>query len=76
MWAELALYVGSLILTAILTPKPKITKPQALTEVDAPVAEIGKPIPVLFGERQIKGINVVWFGDLRAVPIRKKGGKK
>jgi len=76
MWAQLALYVASLVISAVLTPKPKIAKPQALTEVEAPVAEIGKPIAVLFGERQIKGINVVWFGDLRSVPIRKKGGKK
>ncbi len=30
----------------------------------------------LFGERDLKGPNVVWYGDFRSVPIKKKGGKK
>jgi hypothetical protein len=47
-----------------------------LDEVNAPTAEIGREIAVLFGRRKFSGANVTWFGHLRAVAIKKKGGKK
>lgn len=47
-----------------------------LSDVDAPTAEEGRPIPVVFGTVLLRGANVVWYGDLEAEPIRKKGGKK
>ena len=31
---------------------------------------------IVFGTMLITGANVVWAGDLRVDPIRKKGGKK
>jgi len=55
------------------TPEPK---PASLSDVDAPTAEEGRPIPVVFGTVLLRGANVVWYGDLAAEPIRKKGGKK
>lgn len=46
-------------------------------EIQIPTANEGSPIPVLFGTRDIKDSNVVWYGDIKAVPIKKKsGGKK
>ena len=33
-------------------------------------------LPVVFGTVLLRGANVVWYGDLEAEPIRKKGGKK
>lgn len=59
-----------------LAPKPPIPEPASLEDVDAPVAEEGKAIPVVFGDAWVTGPNVLWYGDLRATPIRKKGGKK
>jgi hypothetical protein len=41
-----------------------------------PVAEEGRPIPVVFGTVTVTGANVLWYGDLRSTPIQKKGGKK
>lgn len=54
-------------------PKPKGPE---LGTVESPTAEEGRSIPVLFGTRVIKSVNVVWYGDIRTEAIRKKGGKK
>lgn len=76
MWQFIAILVVAVIAAYALRPKPETQPPAGLSEVDAPTAEEGREIPVLFGTRDIKGPNVVWFGHLRTVPIKKKGGKK
>lgn len=75
MWYFVAIVVSTLISMA-LAPKPPRPKPAELSDVDAPTAEEGRPIPVVFGMVLIKGPNVVWYGDLAAEPIKKNGGKK
>jgi hypothetical protein len=47
-----------------------------LDDFSLPTAEEGRPIPVVFGTVLITGPNVVWAGDLKVDPIKKKGGKK
>lgn len=61
-----------------MSNKPKVQTPSALTldDVKAPVAQIDKNIPVLFGTRDIDEPNVVWYGHIRTVAIKSKGGKK
>ena len=76
MWGQIALFVVMMIVSVLLAPKPETIPPAGLNEIDVPTAEIGREIPVLFGTRDIKGANVVWYGDLSTSPIRKKGGKK
>lgn len=39
--------------------------------IDAPTAEEGRPVPVLFGTRVMKAPNVVWYGDVGTEPIQK-----
>lgn len=72
----LAVMVVSSLVSAALAPKQKPPKPSSLTDFDAPTAEEGRAIPVIFGTVWMTGPNVVWYGDLRTTPIRKKGGKK
>ena len=54
---------------------PSPQGPQAGT-FEAPTAEEGRPIPVLFGTRRISSANIVWWGDLRTEAVKKSGGKK
>jgi hypothetical protein len=75
MWYLVVIIVAALISVA-LAPKPPEPKPAALSDIDAPTAEEGRPIPVVFGSVLIRGANVVWYGDLDADPIKKSGGKK
>lgn len=69
------LYVIGLILVAAfayaMQPPDLGRKPPGLGEIDVPTAEIGREIPVLFGERDLKGPNVVWFGDLETIAVKK-----
>ena len=73
---NIILFVVSALVSVMLAPKPQNAKAAGLDEFSAPTAESGREIPVLFGTRLLKGSNVVWYGDMEAVPIRKKGGKK
>jgi hypothetical protein len=63
------------LLVAVFMPVPETPGKEAgATEVTT--ASEGDIIPVLFGTRDIEGQNVVWYGNIKAVAIRKKGGKK
>jgi hypothetical protein len=77
MWPQVVLWVVSLVISYALRPKPPAGPgPAGLEDIKAPTAEDGREIPVLFGTRDIKGANVVWYGDLKTVAIKEKGGKK
>lgn len=51
------------IIAYLLMPKPKQPKPPAAKDMENPTAEAGRPLPVIFGEITIKGLNVLWYGD-------------
>lgn len=61
----MAISLALSIVSYLLTPKPKMAKPEAAQDMDDPVAEAGKPIPVVFGTVTVKGLNVLWFGEKR-----------
>lgn len=67
---ELAIYIIALVLVVALMPTPKSNvKPASLADIDAPTAEPGRPIPVVFGTVLLKSPNVVWYGDFMYMPI-------
>ena len=66
---QLAVMVVSGIISYALAPKPPKPKPAALADFDAPTAEEGRPMPVVFGTVWLRSPNVLWYGDLRAEPI-------
>ncbi len=51
------------IVAYLLAPKPKRDQPPETKDLDDPVAEAGKPIPVVFGTITVKGLNILWFGN-------------
>lgn len=76
MWWYVAVFIVALVVSYAMMPKPQSQPPAGLGDVKAPTAEEGREIPVLFGTRDLEGPNVVWYGHLKTVAIRKKGGKK
>lgn len=77
MWWYIAVaFVAAFAATALMAPKP--IRPTAATfeDFEAPIAREGDPIPVVFGTREIKGMNCVWYGDLGVSAVKKKGGGK
>lgn len=56
-------------LTRKAPPKARQSQPTGLEQFTVPTAEEGRAMQVLFGKRYIAGPNVVWYGDLKSVPI-------
>jgi hypothetical protein len=76
IFAQIALFIVSTIIQVLLAPRPRVEAPQPATEFDAPLAEEGHPVPVVFGEVWLRAPNVVWYGDIAVQPIRSGGGGK
>ncbi len=66
-WFAVVFVVAFAIAYAAM-PKPQNAE---LGTVEAPTAEEGRAIPVLFGTRWIKQSNVVWWGDVRTEEVKK-----
>lgn len=72
IWGQLAWFVVTTLVSIALAPKPPRPRPAALDDLDLPVSEEGKPVPVIFGTVRQTGPNVIWYGDLSKKAIRKK----
>lgn len=60
---QLVISVALMVIAYALRPKPKVQKPAASSDLENPTAEAGRPIPVVFGTMQVKGGNILWYGD-------------
>lgn len=69
MWGYIAVLLISLVLSYAMMPGPPEVKPKELSGANIPFVQDGAIIPWVFGERQLGGYNVVWFGDLSTSPI-------
>jgi hypothetical protein len=78
MWEQLIIWVITTVISALLAPRPKVqdAQPGQIGDKDIPIASQDAPIPVLFGTRVLSQPNVVWWGDVRVVPIRRSSGGK
>jgi len=58
----------------MLTPKPEVedARPRNLNDFNFPTATEGRIIPLHWGTDLVKGPNVIWYGDLKTVPIRER----
>jgi hypothetical protein len=67
----LALWAGLFLLSQLLTPDPDVEDalPKTLDDFNFPTATEGRAIPLNWGTDLLKGPNVIWYGDLRTVPI-------
>lgn len=79
MWLQFAVSLFLAVVGQLLAPKPP--KPQdasVLNPEGIPSVGDTEPVAVLFGTRELPKNNVVWYGDLKTVPIRSEesGGKK
>lgn len=70
------LLAASYAITAMMAKRAPAKKAASMDEFDFPQAEEGTAQPVIFGDVWIKDWMVLWYGDYRVTPIRKKGGKK
>jgi hypothetical protein len=79
MWAKIRnaiTYIGFYMLWNVISGKGAKTEDPTVGRVTAPVAQLGMPIPVIFGTCDIKAQNVVWYGDIGVTAVKAKSGKK
>lgn len=57
------------VVAYLLRPKPQKAPPPAVQDLDAPTAEAGRAIPVVFGSIEIKGLNVLYVTDKLALQM-------
>ncbi|WP_191569196.1 hypothetical protein [Paracoccus yeei] len=60
---QLVVGISLQVIGYLLKGQPKTDKSEAVKDLENPTAEAGRPIPVPFGEVEIKGLNVLWYGQ-------------
>lgn len=76
MFWFVVVFIVALVAAFAYMPKPQTQPPAGLGDIRAPTAEEGREIPVLFGTRDVEGPNIVYYGNLRTIAVKAKGGKK
>lgn len=70
----LFLFAAFTVLGELLRPKPdqKNAQPAGIGDFQLPTATEDRKIPLMWGTVQIRGPNVVWYGDLLQEPINER----
>lgn len=50
------------VIAYLIMPKPKSAKPE-IQDLANPTADSGRPAGVLFGTKDVEGVNVLWYGE-------------
>ncbi len=71
IWWNLIFLVAAIIISEVFRPRPKFEaiRPAGLGDFDFPTAQEGRVVPIVWGTIQIRGPNVIWFGDLSSEAI-------
>jgi hypothetical protein len=74
MWWNLVITFLINVAISLLTPKNKgqDRKPAGIDEFNFPTNSRSRSIPVLWGTREIKGANIIWYGDLASEEVTKE----
>lgn len=60
---QIAVALVMLVVSYLLTPKPKQDKNVAARDLNSPTADAGREMSVLFGTMMTKSPNCLWFGE-------------
>ena len=73
-WYTFWLFVGTSIISAWLSPKPKGAEPSGTGDFGVPTAEEGRAISLVYGTCKVAGPNVTWWGDVKTKAIKTESG--
>lgn len=64
-WIPLLVSLVINVIAYAILPKPKnqTTRHEAAREMDAPTAESGRALPVIFGKKKVKSPNFLYLAD-------------
>lgn len=64
-WIGLLVGLALTVISYLIMPKPRTNmQPQETRDWESPTADAGRPVPVIFGTLTVKGVNVLWYGDM------------
>lgn len=68
------MWLVTTVVGELLRPKPKFNTPQpaGVGDFQVTTAEVGRPVPAVYGRALLKGANCVWFGDIKTEAITEK----
>lgn len=55
--------MGLQIVGNLFMPKPEKPKKPSMEDFKEPTSDPARPIPVIFGTVEVKGLNALWSGD-------------
>lgn len=61
-WLPLLIGLVLMVVAYLIMPKPKQEFAES-KDLDNPTAQAGMEVPVVFGTKIVKGLNVLWYGD-------------
>lgn len=61
--AMLLISIALSLLAYMLMPKPKSPTPAPAQDMESPTADAGRPMPVVFGQCTVKGVNILGYWD-------------
>lgn len=70
----LVLFVALTIAAALLAPKPEFedARPKGLGDLQVPTADESRSVPIVWGTAELRGPNVLWYGDLMVEEIEEE----
>jgi len=70
----LVLSVVLMVVSELLRPKPDIedAKASGLGDFNFPTVSEARPVPCVWGLKELKAPNIIWYGDLEVAAIKKK----
>ncbi len=74
---QLIIAIVLAVISYLITPRPDAQASNATEELEAPTAEAGRPMAVVFGTITVKSLNTLWVGNRAKRTYKTKmGGKK
>ena len=73
-WVAIVVALIMAVVGELLRPKQKFNdpRPSAIGDFQFPTADASRVIPIFWGTCKMEGPNVVWFGNLEVVTLKKK----
>lgn len=75
MQAFIVQFIIAIVLAVVaylLAPQPKAAKNENTRDLDAPTADAGRPVPVVFGELTVKSPNCLGYWDISKEVVKVK----
>lgn len=77
-FVQLLIGVALNIVAYLLAPKPKVSQPTEVQDLEDPTAEAGRPVPKVFGSMRVQAGNLLWYGEKATIQrtMQKRSSKK